>query len=118
MDKIVTWFEEVSFAIPIESKKLLCALIFLVCIDYISGICVAIKNKAISSKVGAKGLATKIMIFIMVSIGAIIDHLLIGSGSTIFNITMLFYSSNELISICENATQIGLPLPKKVGFAS
>lgn len=81
MDKIVTWFEEVSFAIPIESKKLLCALIFLVCIDYISGICVAIKNKAISSKVGAKGLATKIMIFIMVSIGAIIDHLLIGSGS-------------------------------------
>lgn len=114
MTEIATIFDRVSAAIPDGSRKLFAALILFVCIDYITGLCVAIREKKLSSKIGAKGLATKIAIFAMVALGAIIDLLLIGEGSALCSVTILFYCSNELISICENANKMGLPLPKKL----
>jgi toxin secretion/phage lysis holin len=54
------------------------------------------------------------MIFAMVSLSAIIDWLIIGEGSALCSITILFYCSNELISICENANNMGIPLPQKL----
>ena len=90
------------------------ALILLMCIDYITGVCVAIRKKELSSKIGTKGLATKIMIFSVVGLSVLIDRLLIGEGHTISSMTTLFYCSNELISICENASRMGVPLPKKL----
>lgn len=100
--------------ISLQLQKPLGALILLVCIDYITGICVAVREKKLSSKVGAKGVATKIMIFAMVGVSVIVDCLLIGTGLALSSATILFYCSNELISICENAAKIGLPLPKKL----
>lgn len=114
MDEIAAVFQQISNAIPSGSKKLLFALILIVCLDYITGICVAVKEKKLSSKIGFKGLATKVMIFAMVALTAVIDYLLIGEGSALCNLTILFYCANELISICENANNMGLPLPEKL----
>ena len=114
MSAVLEWVELISSAIPEGAKKLFLALILLVCIDYITGLCVAVKEKKLSSKIGAKGLATKVTVFAMVAIGAIIDHLLIGNGSALCGIIMLFYCTNELLSICENANRMGLPLPEKL----
>lgn len=100
--------------ISTQLQKPLGALILLVCLDYITGICVAVREKKLSSKIGTKGLATKVMIFAMVGLSVIVDQLLIGAGLALSNVTILFYCSNELISICENASKIGLPLPKKL----
>lgn len=100
--------------ISLQLQKPLGALILLVCIDYITGICVAVREKKLSSKIGAKGVATKIMIFAMVGVSVIVDCLLIGTGLALSSATILFYCSNELISIFENAANIGLPLPKKL----
>lgn len=101
-------------AISTQLQKPMGALILLICIDYITGICVAVREKKLSSKIGAKGIATKIMIFAMVGVSVVVDCLLIGAGLALSSATILFYCSNELISICENAANIGLPLPKKL----
>lgn len=114
MNETLLFLERISEQIPASTKKLLGALILFVCIDYMTGICVAIHTQKLSSKIGAKGLSTKVMIFAMVALTAIIDYLLIGDGSALCSITILFYCSNELISICENANQMGLPLPQKL----
>lgn len=108
-----------QFGIAVEEisaqlKRPLCALILLICLDYITGICVAVRKKNLSSRIGAKGLTTKIMIFAMVGLSVVVDQLLIGTGLALSSVTILFYCSNELISICENAANMGLPLPKKL----
>lgn len=114
MNETLLFLERISEQIPASTKKLLGALILFVCIDYMTGICVAIHTQKLSSKIGVKGLSTKVMIFAMVALTAIIDYLLIGDGSALCSITILFYCLNELISICENANQMGLPLPQKL----
>ena len=114
MSAVLEWLEVISNVIPVGVKKLFVALILLVCLDYITGICVAIKERKLSSKIGAKGLASKVTIFAMAAIGAIIDHLLIGNGSALCGIIMAFYCTNELLSICANANRMGLPLPQRL----
>ena len=37
-------------------------LLVLIVIDYITGVCLALKEKRISSKIGAKGIAAKVLI--------------------------------------------------------
>lgn len=90
------------------------ALIIFVIIDYITGIMVAFLNREISSEIGARGIFKKILIFILVGIAHIIDSRLIGEGSVIRTAVIFFYLSNEGISIIENASRIGLPIPQKL----
>lgn len=90
------------------------ALIIFVIVDYITGIMVAIINRELSSEIGARGIFKKILIFILVGIAHIIDSRLIGEGSVIRTAVIFFYLSNEGISIIENSTRIGLPVPQKL----
>ena len=93
---------------------LLNALLTLMALEYLSGVLVAVKRKKLSSNIGFKGLSKKIMIFIMVAVSNIIDVSVIGTGNTFRTLTIAFYSANEAISVLENATNLGLPLPHKV----
>lgn len=43
-----------------DNNKVLYALIILVTLDYITGVCVAIKDKKLSSSIGAKGIINKV----------------------------------------------------------
>lgn len=90
------------------------ALIAFVVIDYITGIMCAIIEKKLSSEVGAKGIFKKVLIFTLVGIGHIIDSQIIGDGSVVRTAVIFFYLSNEGISILENSTKIGLPIPEKL----
>lgn len=56
------------------------ALIAFVVIDYLTGVMCAIIDKTLSSNVGFKGIFRKVLIFVMVGIGHVIDTQLIGSG--------------------------------------
>lgn len=114
MSAQVTMIVDLLEQVTLHLHKPLGALILLVCLDYITGVCVAIREKKLSSKIGAKGIAKKIMVFAMVGVSVIVDGLLIGGGLSLSSATILFYCANELISICENAARIGLPLPKKL----
>lgn len=90
------------------------ALVAFVVIDYITGLMVAVIEKKLSSKIGFRGVFKKVVIFCLVGIGHMIDLHLIKSGSVIRTAVIFFYISNEGISILENTTLIGLPVPKKL----
>lgn len=90
------------------------ALIAFVIIDYITGVCVAIRKKKLSSGVGASGIAKKISIFALVSLSHIIDRFLLGKDDILRTVTTLFYIANEAMSIIENVGKVGLPLPPKL----
>ena len=71
------------------------ALIAFVIIDYITGVCVAIHNKKLSSGIGASGIAKKISVFALVSLSHIIDRFLLGEDDILRTVTTLFYIANE-----------------------
>ena len=101
-----------------ENADHLYILIVLVILDYITGICVAIHQKRLSSKIGFKGISLKVMIFVVLSMCHVLDGYLIGDGSTIQAMTILFYCANEVVSILENSVAVGVPLPQKLKVPS
>ena len=93
---------------------LLYALIAFVTIDYITGVMCAVADHTLSSEVGFKGIARKVLIFLLVGIGHILDTQVIGSGSVLRTAVIFFYISNEGVSLVENAAHLGLPIPEKL----
>lgn len=90
------------------------ALIVFVVVDYLTGIMVAVLKKELSSEVGFHGIFKKVVIFALVAVGHIVDLYVIQNGSVIRTAVIFFYLSNEGISILENASVIGLPVPQKL----
>lgn len=97
-----------------ELDGLLYALVIFVVLDYITGICAAIQAKHLSSNIGAKGIAKKVAIFLVISVAHVADQYLVDSTDVLRSMTTLFYLSNEGISIFENIGKIGIPLPGKL----
>jgi toxin secretion/phage lysis holin len=93
--------------------SLLLTLIGFVVLDYISGVLRAIVEKRLSSRLGAKGIAKKIGIFLVIAAGHWIDQHL-GLGSALRTAAIVFYLANEGISMVENLSAIGLPIPTKI----
>lgn len=93
---------------------LLIALIVFVITDYVTGFASAIVRKELSSSVGFKGLARKILIFLIVGIANVLDVYVLGANAVLRTAVILFYMANEGLSIIENAGEIGLPIPKKL----
>jgi len=93
---------------------LLYALIAFVVIDYITGVMCAILDKRLSSRVGFKGICKKVLIFALVGMGHTLDTHIIGTGSVLRTAVIFFYISNEGVSLLENATYLGLPVPQKL----
>ncbi|WP_429144993.1 phage holin family protein [Anaerotaenia torta] len=90
------------------------ALIAFVVIDYLTGVMCAIADKKLSSNVGFKGIFRKVLIFVMVGVGHIIDSQVLGNGSALRTAMIFFYLSNEGLSMLENAGHLGLPIPEKL----
>ena len=90
------------------------ALIAFVAIDYLTGVMCAIADRKLSSEVGAKGIFKKVLIFVLVGVGHIIDSQVLGNGGAIRTAVIFFYLSNEGISILENAAHVGLSIPEKL----
>ena len=93
---------------------LLFALIAFVVIDYLTGVMCAINDQKLSSEVGFRGICRKVLIFLLVGIGSILDAQVIGTGSVLRTAVIFFYLSNEGISILENAAHLGLPVPDRL----
>ena len=90
------------------------ALIALIILDYISGVIAAIIEQKLSSAVGAKGIAKKLFMLLIVAVANIVDINVIGEGHVLRTVTTIFYIANECISLIENAGRIGVPVPKKL----
>ena len=96
-------------------------LMVMMIIDYLSGMSAAWVHGDLSSRVGAKGIVKKVgyMALIVVAMG--VDYL-IYSGITAANITVnynmwfgllvaVWLIINEMISILENLSKLGVPIP-------
>lgn len=91
------------------------ALLVAVVLDYISGLISAIIRKQLSSSVGFKGIAKKVLIFSIVGVANLIDVYVLGGESAVLRSSVIFfYLANEGISILENAGECGLPIPTKL----
>ena len=97
-----------------EVTGLFWALVAFMVLDYISGILAAISVRKLSSKVGFKGIAKKLLILVFVSVGHITDTYVLGGVPVAMTAVILFYIANEGISIVENASELGLPVPQKI----
>ena len=90
------------------------ALIAFVLVDYITGVMCAIADKKLSSAVGFKGICRKVLIFVLVGIGNLVDVYVLGQEGVLRTAVIFFYLSNESISFLENAGRLGLPIPAKL----
>ena len=88
-------------------------LLIIIALDYLTGVCDAIANKKINSKIGAKGIITKVGYLIIVAVSVQLDQI-VGDTGAIRNLVIYFFVANEGISILENWGSMGLPLPEKV----
>ena len=93
---------------------LLYALVVFSVLDYLTGIMCAILDHKLSSSVGFKGIFRKVLIFALVGVGHVLDQQVIGNGSILRTAVIFFYLSNEGISLLENASYLGLPIPEKL----
>ena len=93
---------------------ILYALVIFVILDYVTGVLYAVEEKKLSSAVGYEGIAPKVTIFILVRIANILDSYILGQSGVLRAVVIFFYLSNEGISILENATELGLPVPEKL----
>lgn len=97
-------------------------LIAVMIIDYISGMTEAFINKTISSRIGVIGITKKVGYFAVVAVAMVVDYLISSAlGQCGINlqinycfgmIASIWLIINELISILENLSEIGIPLPK------
>lgn len=110
---IVMWIATAIDAMFGSTDGLFLTLIIFMTVDYISGVCVAIVNKELSSWIGARGLAKKCGILCIVSIATLIEKSVIDTAA-LRDIVILYYISNEGISILENITKLGVPIPEKL----
>jgi toxin secretion/phage lysis holin len=90
------------------------ALLAFVVIDYLTGVMCAIADRSLSSEVGFRGIFRKVLIFVMVGAGHILDAQVVGTGDALRTAVIFFYISNEGVSLLENAAHIGLPVPEKL----
>jgi toxin secretion/phage lysis holin len=92
-------------------------LVFMV-IDQTSGLLASYVEGKLSSKVGFRGIAKKIMILCVVVVCNLIDQAFIlqdiYSGQIVRDGAIVFYLGNELLSFIENAGRMGVPLPAQL----
>jgi toxin secretion/phage lysis holin len=96
-------------------------LVTVMIFDYLSGMAAAWAAKNLSSRIGVFGIIKKVCYLLVVAVGMVVDYIIqaVGaqlgldlSGYFIFGLLVIVWLIlNELISILENLSEIGIPLP-------
>lgn len=89
----------------------LTVLVWLVVIDFVTGMIAAGIEGKLKSKISFVGAAKKVGILLVIAVAHLVDTL-IGDGNMVRDAAILFYVVNELLSLVENFGRIGLPVPK------
>lgn len=96
------------------------ALLVFMAIDYVTGLAVAgifhkskkSESGGLESRAGFKGLVRKCTVLLLVVIGNLLDQQI--GGQYIRNAVCIGFMANELLSIVENASLMGLPIPAAI----
>lgn len=100
----------------------LIVLIAVMVLDYITGMAQAYKSKELNSRIGVNGIFKKVGYIILVCAGMVADYLIcnglaqigvtIDISYTLALIVTIWLIINELISILENLSKLGVPMPE------
>lgn len=119
MEKIFNWISVVAGIVGgIIANALggfdgiMIALISVVVLDYLTGVVKAIYTKKLSSEIGFKGIAKKILILLIVALACAIQNI-IDSSIPAREIVIMFYIANEGLSVLENCAEL-IPVPEKL----
>jgi len=82
--------------------------------DYVTAVMCAVRDRALSSKVGWAGISKKAVIFLLIGTGHLLDRYVLGHDNIVRTAIIFFYISNEAISLLENAALLGLPIPGRL----
>jgi len=104
MDSIVQWLAEAHAAYPIVG-----ALVLMMLLDVLAGICAAVVTRSVSSTVSYRGMARKAIMLILVGVGAALEPY--SSGLPLSRLVAMAFLVTEAISILENAARAGVPVP-------
>ena len=80
-------------------------LIVICLIDYITGVIKSLVNNVESSKIGYRGIMKKCSVLLVVMLTIYVDTIF---KSNISNFTIITFCANELLSICENFSEMGV----------
>ena len=89
-------------------------LVVFMIIDYLTGLLRGYITQKLSSDVGLKGIARKSVILIVLIVAVLLDRLINDSVWIFRTLICYFYIANEGISILENCTALGLPVPVRL----
>lgn len=123
-DVIKTIFSAAFSAAAIYMKELalpVIVLLFAMCADYVTGMVRAYISGSLSSRTGIRGIVKKLCYMFAVVCGIIVDYVLIrtagsfgaAGGQICFfgTLVTVWLILNEVVSILENLTEVGVPLP-------
>lgn len=88
------------------------AIVFLVVLDYITGVIKGIYLKELSSEIGFRGILKKVTIFIVIAVGVCVQEL-VGDAIPVRETVIMFFVCNEGLSLLENAAVL-TPIPEKL----
>lgn len=121
MDGLMTWVKAALAAIGTAATYLLggwdavmVALVVMVVIDYVAGVMSAFVDKRLDSSVGARGIARKVGMFLLVAVAHLIDQSAGLDAPILRTVTIWFLIANEGLSITENLAALGVPVPGAV----
>lgn len=87
-------------------------LIILMIADYVTGVLTALYKKEFHSNIGYKGIIKKVGMLICITVSKQMDSLNLYDGEVcVRSVILLFFSINEILSILENMSKIGITMP-------
>lgn len=98
------------------ADNLLIALMAFIVIDFVTGMLSAISSGSLSSKVGHRGVLKKLAYFLLVGFAHVVDVYVINveTDYKFRAVAIVLILANEGISILENLSELGVPIPKKL----
>lgn len=97
-----------------EIDGLTYALLTVMVTDYATGVVSAAVNRELSSNVGFRGILKKVSVLIVVAVSQVVDVNLLSDSGVLRSSVVAFYVVNESISILENVSRMGVPLPSRL----
>ena len=88
-------------------------LLVAIAIDYVSGIIKAFTSKTLDSHIGFRGIVKKVGVLCIVALAVLLDRIT-GESGAIRTLVIYYFVANEGLSIVENLSIAGLPIPQTI----
>lgn len=88
-------------------------LLVAIAIDYVSGMIKGFTTKTLDSRLGFRGIVKKVGVLCIVCLAVLLDRIT-GESGAIRTLVIYYFVANEGLSIVENLSIAGLPIPQSI----